>query len=89
MIEDRREVQQLVLNQFISELTHEEEDRSYLCGTPSRITFVLIDLRAKSVNERRPFLDLFLLMSLVPPQNMIKSFFIKVSRCDMVILTSM
>jgi len=65
----------LLLNQFILELTHEEEDRSYLCGTPSRITFVFIDLLAKSVNDRRPFFDSLLLMSLVPPKNMIRFFF--------------
>jgi len=63
--------------------THDWGGRSYLWGAPSKIKFVLMVLCVKSFRERSPFFVSFLLMSFVPPRNMIRSSFVSfpVLRC--------
>ena len=62
---------------FTSVFTYDWGGKSYLWGASSKIRFVLIVLCVKSFRERSPFFASFLLMSLVPPRNMIKSSFVR------------
>ena len=60
-------------------------------GAPSKIKFVLMVLCVKSFRERSPFFASFLLMSFVPPRNMIRSSFVSfpVLRCIGDVIVSM